>query len=144
MGTSSRYDIRQIQSPVDRNDPLKAVPLPLRREIHALDEGPEAGGGAEEVESGPNTRSRYHAVAFPNSLSQPGNGLVAIAQGRRASRAWGTVRCRSVTGGHTRWRHDALHTRIDHHLSVVIETVVRHASRNRRTRHLSERGLDGL
>ena len=43
MGASSRHDIRQNQSAVDRDDPLKAVTLPLRWEIHALEEGLEAG-----------------------------------------------------------------------------------------------------
>ena len=50
MGASSRHDIRQNQSAVDRDDPLKAVTLPLRGEIHLSEEGLEAGVGAEGVE----------------------------------------------------------------------------------------------
>ena len=53
--------------------------LTLRGEVHFLQEGLEAGVGAEGVEDEIELEPRQQTVAFLNSSFQPGNGLIMVA-----------------------------------------------------------------
>ena len=53
--------------------------LPLRGEVHLLEEGVEAGIGAEGVEREPAVEKRHEAVPLIRRLTRPFNSLIVVA-----------------------------------------------------------------
>ena len=49
-------------------------------EVHAPEEGLEAGVGAEGVDEGPSSQIRHYRIVFLRSLRQPRHGLVMLSQ----------------------------------------------------------------
>ena len=63
-----------------RSRHMTRATLPLRGEVHALEEGPEVGGGAEGVVERPHLKPRHRAIAFFGGLLQPRDGLVVVTE----------------------------------------------------------------